>query len=155
MTPFRQRMIQDMSLRNLSAGTKEAYIRAVVGLCVYCNKRPPETLDTEDIRRYLVHLVEERHVGWGHYNQVRCGLQFFYHVTLHRPGHFCVPCPKQARRLPKVLSQEQVQRFFAAISDPRHRVTLMLAYGAGLRVSEVLSLRVKDIQSDRLLIHIR
>lgn len=155
MTPLRQRMIEDMALRNLSAGTKEAYVRAVVGLCVYCNRRPPETLGPEDVRKYLVHLVQERHVGWGHYNQVRCGLQFFYHVTLNRPGHICVACPKQPRRLPHVLSQEQVQRFFAAITDPRDRAIFMAAYGAGLRVSEVLSLEMKDIHTQKGVIHVR
>lgn len=155
MTPLRQRMIQDMALRNLTPGTQEAYIRAVVGLCVYCNRRPPETLGPEDIRRYLVHLVQERGVGWGHYNQVRCGLQFFYNVTLGRPERISVPCPKQARRLPKVLSLEQVRQFFAVISDPKQRAVLMLTYGAGLRVSEALSVQARDIDSDKMVIHIR
>lgn len=155
MTPLRQRMIQDMALRNLAPRTQEAYIQAVVCLCRYCNRRPPEALGPEDIRRFLVHLVQERQVGWGYYNQVGCGLQFFYNVTLGRPERISVPCPKQARRLPKVLSQEQVRRFFAAIGDLRHRAILMLAYGAGLRISEALSVQACDIDSDKMVIHIR
>lgn len=155
MTPLRQRMIQDMALRNLSPGTQAAYIRAVVGLSAYCSRRPPDTLGAEEVRRYLVHLVQERQVSWGFYNQIRCGLKFFFGVTLGRQQDVAVPYPRQGKRLPSVLSQEQVRRFFAVIRNPKHRAMFMLAYGAGLRVSEVLGLRVSDIQSDQMLIRIR
>lgn len=155
MTPLRRRMIEDMALRNLAPRTQEAYIRAVVGLSKYCNNRPPQTLHREEVRRYLAHLVQERHLSWGLYNQIRCGLQFFFGVTLGRPETVAVPHARQPKRLPSVLSQEQVRRFFAVIRNRKHRAIFMLAYGAGLRVSEVVSLRVWDIQSDKMLIHIR
>ena len=155
MTPLRQRMIEDMRLRNLASGTQEAYIRAVRGLSAYCSKRPPETLGPEDVRRYLVHLVQERHVSWGCYNQIRCGLKFFFQVTLGREQDVGIPYPRVARRLPTVLSVEQVRRFFAVVRNPKHRAIFMSAYGAGLRISEVLNLRVSDIQSEQMLIHIR
>jgi integrase/recombinase XerD len=156
MTPLRQRMIQDMVLRNLSPATQEAYVQAVLGLCRYYNNRPPETLGAQDVRQYLLHLVQQRHLSWGYYKQIRCALTFFYRLTLGRDrADFDVPCPREPKRLPVVLSQEEVRRFFSVIRNPKHRAIFAVIYGAGLRISEVLNLRGGDIHSDRMLIHIR
>src|ERR1700722_4070714 len=121
MSPLRQRMIEDMRLRNLAPLTQNAYIRAVVGLSEYFQKKPPQSLGPEAVRQYLVHLVQEQHLSWGRYNQIRCGLKFFFGVTLGRPSEFRVPFPRQAKKLPSVLSQEQVRRFLAVICNPKHR----------------------------------
>ena len=155
MTPLRKRMIEDMALRNLSPQTQAAYIRAVRGLSAYFQNRPPQEVSREEIRQYLVHLVQERRVSWGFYNQVRCALRFFFRVTLGRPEDLGVPYPRQVKKLPTVLSQGQVRQFLAVIRHPKHRAMFLLAYGAGLRVSEVLGLRVADIQSDKMLLRIR
>jgi len=118
MSPLRQRMIEDMRLRNLAPLPQDAYIRAVVGLSEYFQKKPPQSLGPEAVRQYLVHLVQEQHLSWGRYNQIRCGLKFFFGVTLGRPSEFRVPFPRQAKKLPSVLSQEQVRRFSSFTEPP-------------------------------------
>jgi integrase/recombinase XerD len=154
MSPLRQRMLEDMRLRNLAPGTQETYVRAVLGFSAFHGGKPPQTLGAEQVRQYMVSL-RDRGVSWSRYNTIRSALKFFFHVTLGRQGEFNVPYPKQARRLPTVLSVEQVQRFLGVIGNPKHRVMFMTAYGAGLRVSELVNLRIRDIDSPNMLIHIR
>jgi integrase/recombinase XerD len=155
MTPIRQRMIEDMRLRNFSRHTQDAYVRAVAHFTKHF-MQPPETLTAEQVRDYLLHLVQKRHVAWSTYNQVRCGLQFFFRITLGRNDTFGgVPCARERKRVPVVLSPEELQRFFAVIRNPKHKAMFMTAYGAGLRVSELVSLRVEDIDSSRMVIRVR
>jgi integrase/recombinase XerD len=155
MTPIRQRMIEDMRLRNFSPHTQEAYVRAVAQFTKHF-MLPPETLTADHVREYLLHLVQKRHAAWSTYNQIRCGLQFFFRITLGRNDTFGeLPCARERKRVPVVLSQEELQRFFAVIRNPKHKAMLMTAYGAGLRVSELVSLRVEDIDSSRMLIRVR
>jgi integrase/recombinase XerD len=155
MTPIRQRMIEDMQLRNFSPHTQEAYVRAVAHFTKHF-MLPPQTLTADQVRQYLLHLVQERHVSWSLYNQARCALQFFFRVTLGRDETFGgLPCARERKRVPVVLSQEELRRFFAVIRNLKHKAMFMTAYGAGLRVSELVALRVEDIDSARMLIHVR
>lgn len=155
MTPLRQRMIEDMELRHLTSGTIEAYIRRVAAFARHYG-RSPEALGYEDVRSYLVHLVQQEHVCWSVYNQSLCALRFLYTVTLGREGVVeRIRYPRREKRFPVVLSLEEVSRLFAATSDVKHRALLMTTYAAGLRASEVVALRVADIDSQRMLLHVR
>jgi integrase/recombinase XerD len=153
MTPLRQRMLQDMQMRNLSPHTLEAYVRAVARLAAYYN-RAPDQLDWEQVRSFLVHLVGQR-VSFSLFNQIRCALVFFYRVTLGRDWNFDrIACQKQPKRLPVVLSQAEIAQFFAAISRLKYRALFMAVYAAGLRVSEVVALRPEDIDSKRMVLRV-
>ena len=155
MTPLRRRMIDDMQLRNLSPRTIDAYV-ARVGTFARYFKRSPEVLGPDDVRSYLLHLVQEKQVSWSVYNQTVAALKFLYEVTLERQGVMHrIRCPKQRKKLPVVLSINETERFFAAILGLKHRAILMTAYAAGLRISEVISLRVEDIDSQRMVIRIQ
>jgi len=153
MTPLRQRMLQDLQMRNLSPHTQEAYLRAVTRLAAYC-KMPPDRLALEQVRAFLVHLVGQQ-VSFSLFNQIRCALVFFYRVTLGRDWDFDrFPCQKQAKRLPVVLSQAEIAQFFAAIRRLKYRALFMAVYACGLRVSEVVALRAADIDSQRMVVRV-
>jgi integrase/recombinase XerD len=156
MTPLRQRMIHDLQLRNRAQGTIDAYVRAVAQFARHygCS---PERLSGEQVRQYLVHMVEQRRSGWSQYNMARCALQFLYNVTLGRPERIGkLPWAKPPRRLPSVLSVQEVRRMIeVAAHRPRDKAFLMTIYGAGLRVSEALALKGQDIDTPRMLIHVR
>ncbi|MEW6737251.1 MAG: site-specific integrase [Acidobacteriota bacterium] len=155
MTPLRQRMIEDMRVRNLSARTQKIYVDEVAKFAKYFNKSP-ELLGREDIRSYQVYLVNQKHVSLSRLNQVVCALRFLYRITLGKNWTIdCIPHPKKEKKLPVVLSQEEVVRFLQAITDIKHRAILMTAYSAGLRTSEVTHLHVSDIDSKRMLIRIQ
>lgn len=156
MTPLRQRLIEDLRLRNFSHHTVEAYVRAVARFAAH-HGRSPDQLTGEQVRQYLLHLVQERKVSWSLYNQTRCALQFFFRVTLGRDEWFDkLPCAKRPTRLPTVLSPDELRRLFdVAAHEPKHQALMMTLYGAGLRISEAFALKPADIDSDRMLIHIR
>jgi len=155
MTPLRQRMLEDMQLRNFSPHTQGAYVRAVAQFTRYF-MLPPETLNADHARQFLLYLVQERKVSWSTYNQIRAGLIFFFRITMGRDEAIGeVPCARWRRRVPVVLSPEELQRFFAVIRNLKHRAVYMTMYGAGLRASEILSLRVEDVDSSRMLLRIR
>jgi integrase/recombinase XerD len=117
----------------------------------------PEHLSGEQVRQYLVHMIEKERASWSQYNVARCALQFLYNVTLGRPGRIeKLPWAKPPRRLPTVLSVQEVRRLIeVAAHGPRDKALLMTMYGAGLRISEVLALTAQDIDSSRMLIHVR
>jgi integrase/recombinase XerD len=155
MTPLRRRMIEDMTLRNLTPQTIQSYVQCVARFARYFNTSP-EHLGPEHVRTFLLYLVQERRVSFSHYKQTRSALRFVYRVTLGRgdvPDG--IPPAKQPRTLPVVLSPDEVARFFAAIRNVKHRAILMTAYAAGLRVSEVTQLRVADLDSSRMVIRVR
>ncbi len=154
MTPLRQRMIEDMQLRNFSPHTQVAYVRAVAKFAKHF-ARSPDRLGPEEVRAYLVGMVGRR-VSWSLYNQTLCALRFYYHTTLGR-DHLLesIPCPKEQKTLPVVLSADEVRRFLDAIRNLKHRAMFMTAYAAGLRVSELVGLQVEDIDSSRMLIRVR
>jgi site-specific recombinase XerD len=148
-------MIEEMKLRNLAPRTIEVYISRVAHFARYYG-RSPEVLGRDEVRSYLLHLVQEKKVSWSLYNQTVAALRFLYEVILDRQGVLVrVVCPKQPKRLPVVLSLEEVARFFGAITGVKHRAILMTAYAAGLRISEVVALRVEDIDSKRMVLRVR
>lgn len=155
MTKLRQRMIEDMRLRNLSPHTQTAYVQAVVVFARHF-KQSPEKLTGEHVRQYLLYLIQERKASVSLYNIARWALRFLYQITLGRNEQFeRLPYARERRRLPVVLSGEELQRFFAVIRNAKHKAMFMTAYSAGLRVSELVALHVDDIDSKRMVIRVR
>lgn len=155
MTPLRQRMIEDMRLRNFAPRTIQVYVERVAAFAKHFG-RSPERLGATDVRAYLLHLVQAKRASWSYYNQALCALRFLYRVTLGKEWVLDgVVCPKGEKKLPVVLSPDEVARFFEAIPSLKHRALLMTAYAAGLRISEVVALRVDDIDSQRMVIRVR
>ena len=153
MSPLRRRMIEDMTIRNLSPATQQSYIHAVSKFSRYFG-RSPEKLTLEDVRAYQVHLASMA-VSWGSLNQAVCALRFFYGVTLGQatiPER--IPYAREPCKLPTVLSADEIVRFLESVSSLKSRVALTTAYAAGLRVSEVVALKLRDIDSDRRVIRI-
>ncbi len=147
MTPLRQRMVEDMKVRNFSPKTQTAYVAQVARFAKYFGKSP-ELLGPEEIRAYLIHLINHKHVSWSLFNQTTCAFRFLYRVTLRKDWRVEeIPFPRQERKLPVALSPGEVARFLEAIPNLKHRAILMTAYSAGLRTSEVIHLRVSDIDS--------
>jgi site-specific recombinase XerD len=148
-------MIDDMRLRNFAPRTIDVYVGRVASFARHFG-RSPEALGRDEVRAYLLHLVHDQHVCWSTFNQTVAGLRFLYEVTLGREEVLVhVACPKQPKKLPVVLSPEEVARFFAAIVGIKRRAILMTAYAAGLRISEVVALRVDDIDSQRMVLRVR
>ena len=154
MTPLRQRMIEDMQLRNLTPETQRNYVHHVAGFARYFG-RSPEVLDIEAVRQYQLHLLNERKLSPETINQYISSVKFLYLTTLEMPWtdeYF--PHVRRPHRLPIVLSQEEVLAFFDHIPSIKYRAALMTCYGAGLRVSEAVALKVADIDSQRMLLRI-
>jgi integrase/recombinase XerD len=155
MTPLRQRMIDDMTLHGFKRKTITAYVACVARFAKHFGKSP-EVLGTAEIRSYLLYLTHDRRVSASTYNQALCALKFLYRVTLRKNwGLDGLARSRHQLKLPVVLSVDEVTRFFEAITSLRHRAILMTAYAAGLRISEVLALRVDDIDSQRMVIRVR
>ncbi len=154
MSELRTRMIDDMTLRGMAAKTQDSYVRAVTGLAAY-HRRSPDRITDREVQAYLLYLMRERKLSWSSCNVALAGLRFLYHQTLDRDKTtFHLPGPRKPSKLPEILSQQEVARLFAHTDLPRHRVLLMTAYSAGLRVGEVVRLRVQDIDSDRMTIRV-
>jgi integrase/recombinase XerD len=153
ISPLRRRMIEDMTTRNLSPETQQSYLRAVAKFSRHFG-RSPARLGIEDVRAYQVHLTSQG-IAWASLNQTVCALRFFYGVTLGR-GEMpeLIPYARAPRKLPVVLSGEEVVRFLQAVPGLKARVALTTAYAAGLRLSEVVALEVGDIDSQRMVIRI-
>ena len=154
MTPLRRRFIDDLRLRNKSPRTIETYVLRVVQFAKHFG-RSPEQLGPDELRAYQQHLLE-RKVSWSMFNQSVCALRFLYNVTLGRP-HLIVHLPfaKRPRLLPTVLSPEEVMRFLEAALPGRDRTLLDVAYSCGLRLKELLGVQVADLDSARMVLHIR
>lgn len=154
MTPLRQRMLDDMRMRNLSPHTEEAYLRAVTKFAQYFGKSP-ELLGPSEIRAYLLTLTKQGGC-WSSFNQVRCALHFLYCITLKRdwPADEIV-CAKTPKRLPVVLSRDEVSSFLGAIRNLKHRAMLTTLYATGLRASELVGLPIGNIDSRRMVIRVQ
>lgn len=154
MTPLRQRMIETLELRGFSPKTQRIYVDCVARFARYFG-RSPDQLGVEEIRTYLLYLVRERKVAWSTYKQALSALRFLYRSVLNQ-GEVVqdIRAPRPERRLPVVLSFEEVHRLFAAIRSFKHRTLLMLAYASGLRLAEAARLRVSDIDSQRMVLRI-
>ena len=154
MSQLRQRMIDEMTLRGFSPRTHESYLGAVKDLARYY-KQPPDRLNTEQVRQYLLYLERERHLSWNSLNVAASSLRFFYFDTLKwEPVKLEIPPRTTPRRLPEVLSREEVDRLISAVPNLKHRTLLMTIYAAGLRVSEAIALHVHDIDSARMTIRV-
>jgi len=154
MTELRTRMTNDMILRRLAERTQEAYLGAVNGLARYY-ATAPDLLSKEQIQKYLLYLTVERKLNWSSINVAMSGLRFFYHTTLGwEPTGLFIPPRKQPVPLPYIYSVEEVERLLKAPTDPRDRLLLMTTYATGMRVSEVVQLKVDDIESDRGMIRV-
>jgi site-specific recombinase XerD len=154
MTPLRQRFIDDLRLRNYARRTIGTYVCQVASFARHFG-RSPELLGADDVRAYQLHLLQRR-VSWSTFNQAVCALRFLYRTTLGRPDELpFIPFGKRPKTLPSVLSPDEVLRLFDAATSGRDRVLLQVAYGCGLRLSELLHLRVTDIDSARMVIHVR
>ncbi len=155
MTPLRQRFIEDMHLRGLAATTQRSYLHYVTGFASFY-KTSPDRLDLEAVRQYQLYLIHEKKLSPESINAFVSAVQFLYQVTLEMPwGKDCFPRMRRPHKLPVVLSQEEVLRFFNHVGCLRNRAALMLCYGAGLRIGEAVAVRVSDIDSQRMLIHVR
>jgi site-specific recombinase XerD len=153
MSPLRRRMIEDMTVRNLSPATQRSYVHAVAKFGRFFG-RSPEKLDLEDVRAFQVHLVAGG-LSWPGLNQTVCALRFLYGVTLARadlPER--IAHAREPQKLPVVLGADEVVRFLEAVSSLKARAALTAAYAAGLRASEAASLKVGDIDSSRMVIRI-
>jgi site-specific recombinase XerD len=147
-------MIEDMRVRNLAPNTQRLYIDQVARFARYFGKSP-ELLGPEHVRTYQVYLIHQKHASSSALQQTVCALRFLYRNTLGKEWALpYIPAPKREKKLPVVLSQEQVSRFFENLPNLKHRALIMTAYATGMRVSEVVSLRVADIDSSRMMIRI-
>ena len=155
MTKLRQQMIDDMVVRGFSAKTQEAYLRTVTRLAAFC-KRSPDRISEREIQAYLLHLYREKRFSYSTCNVAVSGLRFFYHVTLRRQStRFVIPTAREPRKLPEILTREELTRLFSRTVRPKHRALLLTTYGAGLRVSEVVALQLKDIDAERRALRVR
>ena len=153
ISPLRQRMIDDMRLRKLADKTQSAYIRAVRQFAAYLG-RSPDTASAEDLRNYQLHLVDHG-ISPVSLNAAISGLKFFFDITLDHQELMARMQPVRVpRTLPVVLSPEEVSRLIAAAGNLKHQTALSVAYGAGLRASEVVALKVGDVDSQRMTLRI-
>jgi integrase/recombinase XerD len=153
VSPLRQRMLDDMRMRKFGDKTQSDYQRAVRNFAKYLG-RSPDTATVEDLRRYQLHLVDHG-ISPASLNAAISGLKFFFDVTLDRGEVMAKMQPVHLpRKLPVILSREEVGRLIAAAGNLKHQTALALAYGTGLRVNEVVSLKVGDIDSQRMTLRV-
>jgi site-specific recombinase XerD len=153
MSPLRRRMIEDMTIRKFAPKTQHDYLQRVKNFTAYLG-RSPDTASSEDVRRYQLHLTASG-VGVPTINQTVSTLRFFFKVTLRRPDLVeRTTFVREPRKLPVVLSPEEVVRLLDAAPGLKYKAALSVAYGAGLRVSEVVALKVGDIDSKRMIIRV-
>jgi integrase/recombinase XerD len=154
MTPLRQRMIEDMQLRGLSANTQEAYVTAVRQLAEHFRKTPAE-IGEEDLRQYFLYLANEKKVARATTTIALCAIRFFYEQTLKQTWTTLrFVRPAREKKLPVVLSREEVRRILAEVRIPVYRACLTTIYACGLRLLEGAHLQVPDVDSARMLLHI-
>jgi integrase len=154
MTRLRKMMLEELGRRNYSPGTTECYIPAVEDFARYFH-RPPDRLGPQHIREYQAHLFSQRKLDANTVNQRLAALRFFFVKTLRRPWSVAeTPYPKKVRRLPTVLSLEEVAQLINAAPTPFHRILLMTLYATGARRAALARLKVSDIDSQRMVVHI-
>jgi integrase/recombinase XerD len=155
MTPLRQRMIEDMQLRDLSPKTQRAYVRVVRELAAYYD-RSPDQIQEEDLRAYFLYLKNEKRLSRSSCTVAICGIKFFYEYTLKQQWPtFELIRPKKEHKLPIVLSTEEVYQILSCVRKPHYRVCLSTIYACGLRISEGAGLQVDNIDGARSQLHIR
>ena len=154
MTHLRQRMIEDMGIRNLADNTQSAYLQQVIAYAEHFN-RSPEELGPEAVRAYQLYLTNTRRLSPSSISVATGALRFLYKVTLKRDWAVDeIPMPKRPFKLPVILSREEVMHFLDSVDSLKHRTILMTAYAAGLRISEAIHLKVTDIDSQRMTLRV-
>ncbi len=154
MGEYRDRMERDLQIRGFSTSTQQCYLARMKAMVRFFMRRPDE-LTLEDIHSYQLHLTRDQKVCWSSFNQSVCAIRFFYIVTLKKDWDIRhIPYQKTGRKLPVVLSCEEVAKLFQVVDNLKHRTMLMTAYAAGLRVSEVTHLRVSDVDGQRMMLRI-
>lgn len=149
MTALRQSMIRAMQVRGFSPRTHRSYLAAVSGLARYYGRSPAQ-LEVKDLCKYFEHLAVERGLAPASCRLALNGIRFLYLDVLEWPSFdVSIPVPKRPQRIPELLSRNEVARILAACRWPKHRMQLMLCYGCGLRVSELVAVRVRDIDGER------
>ena len=155
MSLLRQKMTEDLKIRNYSPRTIEIYVDRVAKFARYFG-RSPDRLGTAHIRQFQIFLVETKKASWTQFNQSVCALRFFYGICLGKKWTIeHIPFPKQEKKLPVVLSRAEVKLVFDALSNVKHRTILMTLYATGIRISEALALQVRDLDRQRMTIRIR
>ena len=154
MTPLRAKMIEAMQVRGFSPRTHTSYLAAVTDLARYY-RRSPDTLNLEEIERYFVYLATQRHLSGATCRLFLNGVRFLYLQVLEWPQFdVVIPIPKRAQRIPELLTRAEVGRILAACEDGKYQMMLTVCYGCGLRLSELLALKVRDIDGERRLLRI-
>jgi len=155
MTPLREKMISEMQLHRLASTTQDSYLRSVEGLAKYFNLSP-DKIDEDKLKEYILHLVNKRCLKWSTINTITAGLRFLYARTLDRKDiALSIPIKKTPSRLPEIFSPDELLKFFSSIRNLKHRVMIMTAYAGGLRIGEIIKLKVSDIDSKRMLIRVQ
>ena len=156
MTSLRQRMVEDMQIRNLAVGTQQVYVRQVSLFARHFHKSP-ELLGPEQIRSYQIHLTNEKKLDTNTIIVAMSALRFLYKITLKRNWSLdeAIPAPKKPRKLPVILSPEEVLHFLNCVASRKHRAILTTCYAAGLRVSEAIALTPPAIDSKRMVIRVQ
>lgn len=154
MSPLRAKMIQAMQVRGFSVRTHESYLYAVTDLARYF-RRAPDQLGIDDLRRYFEYLATERGLSGASCRLFLHGIRFLYLKVLDWPAFDVdIPIPKKAQRIPELLTRAEVGRILTACANPKHRMMLTLCYGCGLRLGELVSLKVRDIDGERKLLRV-
>jgi site-specific recombinase XerD len=148
-------MIKEMTLRRFSPKTQKSYLSSVTGLARYF-KLSPEKINQEMIEEYMLHVMQDRKLKWGSCNTILVGLRFFYIKILGQESLFInIPINKKGRLLPEILSSDELENLFTVMTNQKHKTLLMTAYAAGLRVSELVNLKVADIDNKRMMIRVQ
>jgi site-specific recombinase XerD len=155
MTPLRQRMTEDMQIRNFAENTQRSYLEQVSRFARHF-RRSPEGLGPANIRDYQLFLTNEKQLAPGSIQIATSALRFLYTVTLKRPWDVAevLPMPKTTQKLPVILSPEEVMHFLSCVPRRKSRTVLTVCYAAGLRISEAIALRPIDIDSQRMTIRV-
>ncbi len=155
MGQLRERMAEDLKLRRYKPATCDKYLRCARAFVAY-HRRPPQQMGLDEVRAFLLYLAEQKKVSEASQHQYVAAIKFLYGVTLGRPEvAVAIPWPKVPQKLPPILSGTEVEALLGAIGSVKGRTIVLTAYAAGLRIDEVCSLRVEDIDSKRNLIHVR
>jgi len=154
MTSLREKMTAEMQLRRFSENTQESYLRSVTGLAGHYGISP-DTLTGDQLKSYVLFLINKRNLKWSSINVITTGIRFFYAEVLDRKDmSLAIPPRKTPRSLPEIFSRSELIALFGSIVNIKHRTMLMAAYGCGLRVSEVISLKAANIDSNRMMVRI-
>lgn len=155
LTPLRAKMTDELTVRGLSKNTQLSYLGSVERLARFY-RRSPDQITEDEVKDFLLHLIRNCNVSLRSANVIRCGIRFFFHHVLGLTKEdFIIPGSKQATRLPAIPSREQVMCIIEATGNLKYRALLMLAYSAGLRVSEIVNLQATDINSKDMTIRIQ